>query len=274
MTLFGSIRRVNLKIYVIVFLSLLAVWEMARSGWGRGLPPLLVAIGSAALLDLVIHYFNQGRLFLPLSALVTGLLVGSILSPDERLWVVALAAAAAITSKHLIRIRGRHIFNPAIFGLLVASLLFHSPLVWWGSSNFWAVLVFGLVIAARFRRFHLLFAYAIPFALLMTWYARINDYPVWAHIMFLNFYFLVFMVVEPKTSPRRRNGRIIYGAATAGLTFFFFHVLPEYDAAVLGLATANLAVPALNYRAERKKIGRRTPSLPKTGGIKRTFSLI
>ena len=256
MTFLRTIWKLNLKLYMIIFLSLLALWEMIQSGFLPTLPHLLVAVGVAVLLDAVIHYLKKRKLILPLSAVITGLLVGSILTPDGRRWVVALAAAVAIASKHLIRFRGRHLFNPAVFGLLIVSLFFSAPLVWWGSGNTWAVLIFGLIIAARFKRFHLLLAYAVPFALLMSIYALKNGYPVWAHIMFLNFYFMVFMVVEPKTSPLRRKGRIIYGATTAVLTFFFFHVLPEYDASVLSLAVANLAVPALNYRKERKKFGR------------------
>ena len=118
------------------------------------------------------------------------------------------------------------------------------------------VLIFGLIIAARFKRFHLILAYAVPFALLMSIYALKNDYPVWPHILFLNFYFMVFMVVEPKTSPLYRGGRIVYASLAAVLTFFFFNVLPEYDASVLSLAAANLAVPVLNYQEKRKKLGR------------------
>lgn len=256
MTFFQTIRRINLKLYLIVFLSLLALWEMIQSGLLPILPHLLVSVGVAVLLDSGIHYLKKGKIILPLSAIITGLLVGSILSPDERLWVVALAAAVAIASKHLIRLRNRHLFNPAVFGLLVVSLFFSAPLVWWSSGNIWAVLIFGLIIAARFKRFHLLLAYAIPFAVLMSVYAIKNGYPVWAYIMFLNFYFLVFMVVEPKTSPLRRSGRIIYGVIIAGLTFLFFQLLPEYDASILSLAAGDLAVPALNYRKKQKKISR------------------
>ena len=246
--------RLNLKLYMIVFLSLLALWGMVQSDFVPALPHLLIAVGIAVLLDTGIHYLKKRKLIHPLSAVITGLLVGSILSPDERLWVVALAAAMGIASKHVIRIRGRHIFNPAILGLLVVSLFFHAPLVWWGSSNIWAVIIFGVIIAARFKRFHLLLAYAVPFALLMSIYALNNGYPVWPHILFLSFYFMVFMVVEPKTSPLRRKGRIIYGATTAVLTFFFFHLLPQFDASVLSLAAANLAVPGLNYREKRREI--------------------
>lgn len=254
MTFFQTIRRLNLKLYMIVFLSLLALWEMIQSGFLPNLPHLLAAVGTAVLLDSGIHYLKNRKKIRPLSAVITGLLVGSILSPDERLWVVALAAAAAIASKHLIRFQNRHLFNPAVFGLLVVSLFFSAPLVWWSSGNIWAVLIFGLIIAARFKRFHLLLAYAVPFAILMSIYALKNGYPVWPHVMFLNFYFLVFMVVEPKTSPLHRKGRIVYGSLIAVLAFVFFHILPQFDASVLGLAAANLAVPALNYRERRRKI--------------------
>ncbi len=167
---------------------------------------------------------------------------------------MAIAALAAIGSKHLIRFRGKHIFNPAIFGLLFVSVFFSAPLLWWGSSNIWAVLLFGTIIAAKFKRFHLLFAYAIPFVLLAGGYALINNLPVIPNILFLNFYFLVFMVVEPKTSPIGEKSRIIYGALAAAAAFIYLRTVPQLGASVLALATANLAVPFLNNWEKKKRI--------------------
>ncbi len=248
-----KIWRRDIKLYMIVFLSLLALWGMvASAGFAGALLRLLAAVGTAALLDLGIHYFQKKKWLLPKSAIISGLLIGSIISPRAPAWLVIIAAAAAIGSKHLIRIRGRHIFNPAIFGLLFVSVFFSAPLAWWGSSNLWVVLIFGAVIAAKLKRFHLLFAYAIPFALLMGIYALANQFPVLPQVMFLNFYFLVFMVVEPKTSPMKRKGRLIYGALAAAATFIYFLAVPQLGASIFALVTADLAVPFLN-RWESKK---------------------
>ncbi len=248
----SKIWRRDIKLYMIVFLSLLALWGMiTHAGWGA-LLRLLAAVGTAALLDLGIHYFQKNKWLVPKSAIISGLLIGSIISPRAAVWMVIIAAGAAIGSKHLIRIRGRHFFNPAIFGLLFVSVIFSAPLAWWGSSNLWAVLLLGSVIAAKFKRFHLLFAYAIPFAVLMAIYALLNGLPVFPHIMFLNFYFLVFMLVEPKTSPLKRKGRLLYGVLAAIATFVYVHIVPQFGASVLALATVDLAVPWLNDR-ERKR---------------------
>ena len=51
MTFFRVIWKLNLKLYMIIFLSLLALGKMIQSGFLPALPHLLVAVGVSALLD-------------------------------------------------------------------------------------------------------------------------------------------------------------------------------------------------------------------------------
>jgi Na+-transporting NADH:ubiquinone oxidoreductase subunit NqrB len=55
--------------------------------------------------------------FDPLSPLVTSLSLTSLLRTDIEAFAI-LAAALAISSKFLLRYRGKHIFNPANFALV------------------------------------------------------------------------------------------------------------------------------------------------------------
>src|SRR5215475_10259899 len=65
--------------------------------------------------------------FDPRSPLITGLSLSLLLRADEP-WIHALAAVIAIGSKFVLRIDGKHIFNPAGFAIVV--LLFTTGGVW------------------------------------------------------------------------------------------------------------------------------------------------
>jgi Na+-transporting NADH:ubiquinone oxidoreductase subunit NqrB len=70
------------------------------------------------------------------SALITALSLALLLRADS-LWAHPAAAAAAIGSKSLIRVRGKHLFNPSCFGVVFA--LAAIPGVWvspgqWGDG--------------------------------------------------------------------------------------------------------------------------------------------
>src|SRR5690242_4054731 len=61
------------------------------------------------------------------SAIITALSLTLLLRADN-LWAHPAAAAAAIFSKSLLRVRGKHLFNPATFGVMFAILML--PGVW------------------------------------------------------------------------------------------------------------------------------------------------
>ena len=76
------------------------------------------------------------------SPLITGLSLSLLLGADTA-WLFALAGVIAIGSKFLLRLDGKHIFNPA--GFAIIALLFAAPGVWispgqWGTSIWFAAL--------------------------------------------------------------------------------------------------------------------------------------
>src|SRR5205823_3814778 len=73
--------------------------------------------------ELILTYREQGRLIPPLSATITALSLGLLLRTSDLL-PFAIAGFAGIASKHVLRIEGRHVFNPSNFGLVLALVLF------------------------------------------------------------------------------------------------------------------------------------------------------
>ena len=116
--------------------------------------PLLAAF-LFAFLDLAFTYSKSKRVYLPFSSIVSGLIIGLILDYEKGLLPLLIAIIAAFIAKHLIKIKGSHIFNPAAFGMLVSSLLIHSSISWWSviSNKLYALpLIFLLPVLKRLHR--------------------------------------------------------------------------------------------------------------------------
>jgi Na+-transporting NADH:ubiquinone oxidoreductase subunit NqrB len=94
------------------------------------------------------------------SPLITALSLTLLLrTHSPELWVAA--PVLAIGSKYLLRWRGKHLFNPATFAIVI--LLIVSPDVWvspgqWGSAVWLALLLAGCAGLVRPSRVALLFA--------------------------------------------------------------------------------------------------------------------
>ena len=70
-------------------------------------------------------------------------------------WIFAGTAAVALLSKYVIRFRGRHLFNPSNFGLVLCFLVLGAeradPLdFWWGPMSAWLALALAIIVAGGF----------------------------------------------------------------------------------------------------------------------------
>src|SRR3954469_25962056 len=90
---------------------------------------ILVALLTCALLEVAIAFRRHHVLMWPASALITGNGVAFILRVPgthhgdwwslRGAWIYAATAAVALLSKHLVSLRGSHVFNPSNIGLVL-----------------------------------------------------------------------------------------------------------------------------------------------------------
>src|SRR3990170_2761166 len=90
---------------------------------------ILVALVTCAVLEVGIAFRRQRVILWPASALLTGNGVAFILRVPgtehgdwwsmNGWWIFAGAAAVSLLSKHVIRVRGHHVFNPSNVGLVL-----------------------------------------------------------------------------------------------------------------------------------------------------------
>ncbi len=166
------------------------------------------------------------------SALITSLGLSLLLRADHYSTVI-LAGTLAILSKFLLRVRGKHLFNPANFGIIAALLLTRDAWVspgQWGEEG-WYVLLFlgtGGVVLRKVGRWDttvaFLGAYAGLEAIRNVWLGWTWD--VWAHRLMSGslLLFALFMITDPRTIPNARVGRLLWAIAIALLTFILRNV--------------------------------------------------
>ncbi|MCM8786409.1 MAG: RnfABCDGE type electron transport complex subunit D [Candidatus Omnitrophica bacterium] len=248
MELIRKIWRMNIKNQMVLMLWILAMVGILQQGIGHSLPQVLISIFFAASVDSLITYLKYKKIIFPTSAIISGLIISLVLSPGVNWYIPIFASVVAIGSKHIIRIKGKHIFNPANFGLLLSMLIFHVYLVWWGASIPYLVLVLGGIIAYKFKRFHLVLSFIITQYVLLGIYFLLKNYPLYKVFLMTNYFFIFVMLLEPKTSPIRRGGRIAYGILTGFFSSILLLFNPGYDPSVTGLTMANLFVPIINYK--------------------------
>jgi enediyne biosynthesis protein E5 len=217
------------------------------------MPPALLATALATqwLCDWLFQRPPSGYLSPLISAL--GL---SLLLRTDTWWVPPLAAVLAIASKYLIRVRGKHVFNPTNFGLTVAMLAtahaWCSPGQWGERGILWAwIFALGLAVAHRSFRTDVSLAFLGAWVLLKGARVLVLGQPVAVLLHQLSvgslILFTFFMISDPKTTPDRRVARVGFGVAVAGLAFFLQHQLWVMNSPVWALLLLSPLVPAVDW---------------------------
>ncbi len=216
---------------------------------------LVAAVAVAMLLDAPILRLRKKKWLFPNGALLTGLIVAMLLSPQTPWRVVAFASAAGVASKYVIRARTANIFNPAALALLAATQMFHSGQSWWGALSdlrpaalepvALAVLIAaGSVVADRVHRLPAAITFLGVYFLLFTLHSFFGDPARFAAIyrasdLHAVLFFAFFMVTDPPTSPSRDRDQVVFGVITAVCNYVVFVSVGAVYYLVAGILVAN-----------------------------------
>jgi len=205
-----------LAVYLLLGLTVL--------GFNRSPGQILLMVGSACGLDMLFHWLFRGStLLFPLSAAITGCSLSILTNFSHGMWLPLVPVFFAISSKYLVTFQGRHVFNPALFGITV-SLLFSqgaiaaSPAYQWGGSL--AILLFIitaalLLFAFKIQRTALIVSFLGFYAIQLGLRAYLMrdiippETIITGTLTAPSFYlFVFFMITDPATSPRTVKGQI------------------------------------------------------------------
>jgi Na+-transporting NADH:ubiquinone oxidoreductase subunit NqrB len=173
------------------------------------------------------------------SAIITGFGLSLLLRADT-LWLHPLVACLAISGKFLLRVGGKHVFNPANFGVGLALLFL--PGAWvspgqWGNDLAIAVwlVALGALVSQQARRDDAAWLFLATFLgiaalrLLLLGYSAERGWDIFCH-QALNgalLLFAFFMISDPMTLPdhpvARRLHVILVALGAAGWQFLYYH---------------------------------------------------
>ena len=216
----------------------------------------------------------------PLSALITSYSLTLLLRTDVVL-LAMLAAAIAIGSKFLVRVRGKHVFNPANVALV--SLMLVSERAWissgqWGSATIGALALacLGLLVLTRARRAETTLAFITAWTALLfgraLWLGDPLTIPLHQVQSGALLIFAFFMISDPKTSPDAAPGRILYGVLVAVVAYAIRFVLYEPNAPILALIICAPAVPLIDLLLRGKSYRWNQPAAESAIPVKGVYS--
>jgi enediyne biosynthesis protein E5 len=261
-SLVDRLKRSDPRYLQIATLATLLAYNFVFVDFGAKLLASVLAItGSLATQIFCSWYFGLPRLDLR-SPVITGLSLSLLLRANDP-WLHAAAGVIAIASKFVLRIDGKHIWNPA--GLAIVVLLFTSGGVWispgqWG-TNVWfaALLAFAamLVLHAARRADIAFFFLASHAALLFArayWLGDPLGIPLHQMQSGSLLIFAFFMISDPRTAPDSRVGRFLFAFAVALLAHylaFSMQMRPALYVALIALAPIvfllDKVLPALRF---------------------------
>jgi Na+-translocating ferredoxin:NAD+ oxidoreductase RnfD subunit len=240
----GGLRRFAVAITILNILG--HTWFGFEQSIAQPLVALAAAYGMELMVESIDCWLRRRRprfaggpgalVHFLMPAHISGLACGMLLYANDRLAPIAFAAAVAIGSKHLIRLRfgqgTRHVFNPSNLGIVATLLLFpwvgiappyHFTENLTGAGD-WIlpaiIICSGSFLNVRFtRRWPLLAAWLGGFVLQAAVRSLATGAPFTAclapmtGVAFLLYTF--YMITDPPTTPSSTRGQVLFGASVA-----------------------------------------------------------
>lgn len=240
----------NYQISVLSSLILLGLFHYGfHLPWWHVAGCIGATLTTQAIADRVIK-----RPFDPRSPLISALSLTLLLRTGSVTLSIA-AGIIAVVSKYLIRWRGKHIFNPANFGLVIVSLLFGAAWIspgQWGQATMFALLLLALggVVAGKAKRWDVSLSLLGFYAALVfgraIWLGDPLSIPIHQMQSGALLVFAFFMISDPKTTPDSRMGRVLFAALVAIVGFTIQFAMYNAAGIILALIFCAPFVPLID----------------------------
>lgn len=170
--------------------------------------------------------------------------------------IAALAAFISIASKFIIRINGKHIFNPSALAITITAFLMQKAWIspgQWGSGTviLFSVLCLGFIITTKVQKLDVSLAFLFSFGGLL--FIRQIIYLGWPMDYFVQsistgslLLFSFFMITDPKTTPNHPVARVIWCIGIAAVSFYLTAFKFMNGAPILVLVCSQPVVPLLD----------------------------
>ena len=246
-------RALDPRWYQIAMLSALLGYGLFGVGFDLSAVTIAAVIGTALATQLACTLLWRLPAFDPLSALISGIGLCTLLR-THGVAPAMFAAALAISSKFILRWRGKHLYNPtnlALVVMLIAGVGWISP-GQYGHVAFAALLIvcMGLTVVNRAARSDVTLAFLGVYAAILfgrsLWLGEPLTIPIHRLQSGLLLQFSFNMISDPRTTPDSHRGRLLFGALVAMGAGFVQFVLFGTNGPVWSLAACTLLVPLID----------------------------
>ncbi len=183
------------------------------------------------------------------STTITALILACIVPPARHLVdfvPLAAIAAVAVSSKFILAINRKHLFNPAAVAVAISGVAFHAPATWWiGNPAMTAfVAIGGLLMVRKLRRESMVWAFMAVVIVVASVFTALKGGNIASLTsrLFLHssLLFLAFvMLTEPMTSPHTADLQIVFGAIVGFLFVPDIHIGSWYTTPEIALLMGN-----------------------------------
>jgi len=257
----GRLRRIDKRYLAPILVTMVLFVGQVTFGFLESWSRTVLAICTAMAVEMVLSRLFSGSWPHLASSYISGISVGMLVR-SPAFWPYALCSAISITSKYVLRVDGRHIWNPSNFGVVAMLVLAADAVaglsVQWGNAllPIFVVWCFGSVIIYSLGRFHITATYVASFVALAFIRSLVTGHPFLSEVapvtgpMYQLFIF--FMITDPKTTVRSFRGQclvaFLVAVVEAGFRLMQFVHAPYYALFVVG-PIANLIEIAMSRRA-------------------------
>ena len=253
-TLFRPITRDPRHYQIATLASLLGYGILGLDfeiGAGRAVAILSTALLTQYISTRVWHL----PAFDPRSALISGLSLCLLLRTND-VALALLAAIIAVSSKFLVKLNGKHLFNPTNIAIVVLMLVTGN--VWvspgqWGNVAFFAFLMacLGGLVVNRASRSDVTYAF-IGFYMTLVfgrsiWLGEPLTIPLHRLENGALLLFTFFMISDPRTTPNSRVGRILFAGLVAFGAWYIQFRLFRTNGPLWSLAICSVIVPLIDW---------------------------
>ncbi|MEM7369598.1 MAG: FG-GAP-like repeat-containing protein [Bacteroidota bacterium] len=243
-------------------------------GFSRRWEQILLLLGMGMGLDMLLSGLVKGEVRFPLSSLISCLSLAILLNFSLGFAYLWLPVGLAIGSKYVFTLKGKHVFNPSLFGICVSlwignELVSLSPAYQWfgNAETAWTMAIFivtgaVLMFLKQINRHWLILSFLFFYLLQTALRAYIlrNHIPI--ETLFIGtmttpaFYlFTFYMITDPATSPAGKKQQIFIGFVLAALDLFFHTKFSLYT-----FFYAGFTVGAVRYAMGHLQMGIKDPT--------------
>lgn len=226
---------------VLTFLMAFMVYATFSPGFSRQFMQFVVALIGCVGLELLFIFFYHKKWVFPLSAIISSFGIYFICD-SPTIWVYFATAIISILCKNLVRVNGKHIFNPNNLGVVLMTLLFPAYVTTiagrWGGNLSLSILIacLGTFLVYRAQRLVLTLTFVGTF--IAGAFARsaitggkieIIMGPMFGPGFQL---FIFYMITDPQTTPKSWKSQVAFGILLGIIDAYYrylnFHQAPFY----------------------------------------------